>query len=234
MKRTFIAGAIALTLSSQVFAGEQNWQKRQDKAVAIGMGSGAVAGAMVAGPIGAAVGGIIGAMLGNDTVQKGQLQAKTDALEKSQDSLFAMRDQMSKLQQEARITRVAFNEVSEPKVLALQSSVQFKTASSAIEPAFNEQLALIAAALKDAPALTVRLTGYADNRGDADYNAQLSMARAQQVKSHLINQGVSEKQILTLAKGEELAQGQSFEETVFDRRVVIQISAGNEALTARR
>lgn len=234
-KKIIIATAVTFAFASPAMAKtSKDFQAKQDKAVAVGLGSGAVAGALVAGPVGAVVGGMIGAMLGNDTVQDAELQAKTDALNSSQASLFALRDEISDIQQQAKITRVAYEEVSQPGVLALQSTVQFKTASDNVEPVYHDQLNLIAGALRKLPSLSVRVTGYADNRGDANYNTSLSEARAQKVKTWLVENGAKESQVLTIAKGEEGSKGQSYEETFFDRRVVLEIADNGEAMTASR
>ena len=49
--------------------------------------------------------------------------------------------------------------------------------------------------LKNSPGLTVVISGYADSRGSADYNQQLSAKRANTVKDYLLNNGVARKSI---------------------------------------
>ena len=73
-----------------------------------------------------------------------------------------------------------------------------------------------------------------DQRGDAQYNQALSMQRAISVKQYLLNQGVDEKQVLTLALGEERSKHKEYEGTFFDRKVVIELGEEDPTLTAQR
>ena len=61
----------------------------------------------------------------------------------------------------------------------------------------SEQLALDANGkwLKDHPNVRVRLSGYADPRGDIVYNLALSHRRAEKVKQELVRMGVGENRI---------------------------------------
>ncbi len=239
MKSTKTLSVIALSLAAVLATAPAQAASKQDKYasnknVAVGMGTGIVIGSIVAGPAGAAIAGLFGAMLGNDTYQEAELQASQQALSKSQRELFAMRDALEDMQQEARATHVAFEESQTEKVMAIETSVQFKTGSYAVEPAFARQLELIADALKAHPQLQARLTGHADNRGDEKYNQALSMQRALSVKAYLSDKGVDSKQILTVAVGEEDSMGNSMEDAFFDRRVVVQVADNQQVLTAAR
>ncbi|QJR81428.1 sortase-associated OmpA-like protein PdsO [Alteromonas pelagimontana] len=239
-RSTIIAlpAAIVLTLTpSWAFAKNSE----QDKAVAIGLGSGAAVGAVIAGPIGAAVGGILGAMMGNDTAQKDQLKGKTlalsaneQALSATQQELFAMRDALQAMEQEAKATNVAFIQDTNREVMAVESNIQFTTGSATIEQTYFDQLDLVAEALKLHKQLQVRLIGHADNRGASQFNQALSMQRALQVQNYLIEKGVNNEQILTVAVGEKESAGDSMEKAFFDRKVVMQIADGEAVLTANR
>ncbi|MEW9798890.1 sortase-associated OmpA-like protein PdsO [Alteromonas sp. CYL-A6] len=231
MKKTVLAVAMGTMLTlpamAQTTADEQKTQ-------AIGLGAGALVGTVIGGPVGGVIGAIMGGMIGNDTVQDDRLLAAQQALNSAEDELFAMRDTLHTMQEEARLTRVSYQETPKEKVLAVQSSVQFKTASVNVEPAYHEQLDLVADALKRHPSLQVRLTGHADNRGDETFNEALSMQRALNVKQYLTRQGVDAGQILTVAVGEKGSKGQSYEDTFFDRKVVLEVADTGEVLTARR
>lgn len=240
-KKSAMTAAVLTALLSAPVSAKPDPEDDADRSAAIGMGSGIVIGAVVAGPVGAAVAGVIGAMIGEDQVQNKQLAASQQALAKSQQALndtqqamFAMHDELAAMQKEARITRVNYQAETEEKVLAIESSVQFRTGSVSVEPTYYTQLDKIADALARHEKLTVRLTGHADNRGDAAFNQALSMQRALSVKKYLTNKGVKDEQVFTVALGEEKSAGQSYEETFFDRRVVLQISEDANTLTARR
>ncbi|WP_414828723.1 sortase-associated OmpA-like protein PdsO [Alteromonas sp. H39] len=240
-KKSFATAAVLTALLSAPVSAKSERDDEADRSAAIGMGSGVIIGAVVAGPVGAAVAGVIGAMIGNDQVQEKRLDESRQALAKSQQALndsqqalFAMHDELSAMQKEARITRVNYQAETTEKVLAIESSVQFKTGSVTIEPTYHTQLDKIADALARHDKLTVRLTGHADNRGDAAFNQALSMQRALSVKKYLTAKGVKSEQVFTVAMGEEKSAGQSYEETFFDRRVVMQISEDSNTLTAKR
>ncbi len=226
------AGLLSAALALPATAAQE--ASRGDKEVAVGLGAGAVVGAIVAGPAGAVVAAVFGAMLGNDQVQRAELAASRAALDDTQQALFAMHDELAGMQQQARLTRVNYQAEPEYKVLALESSVQFKTGSVAIEPEFSGQLDRIAQALTQHPSLTIRLTGHADNRGDAAFNQALSMQRALSVKKYLTTRDVAAAQIVTVAVGEQDSRAESYEETFFDRRVVLHIAEQGATLTAQR
>ena len=206
----------------------------------IGLSTGVVIGSIVAGPAGAAVAGMIGAMVGNDVRQdkllaakEQRLTAQSELLSQRDQSLIAMRQKLEQLQQ-ASVTRVAAIESRHAPSLTLQSSVQFQTGSHEIAPDYQQQLDLIARALKGYSSLRARLTGHADQRGDEKYNQALSMQRAINVKQYLLNQGVDEKQVLAIALGEEKSRYNDYESTFFDRKVVIELGEEDATLTAQR
>ncbi len=240
MRKTLCSTVFAVSYVAQVASVSAAGQTTgYEKAPEIGLSSGIVIGALVAGPAGAAVAGMFGAMLGNDVKQdkalaanEQRLAAQSQLLSQRDQSLLAMRNQLQQLQQ-ANATRVAAIERHESPSLTLQSIVQFQTGAHQIAPDYQQQLDLIAKALKGYPSLRARLTGHADQRGDADYNQALSMQRAISVKQYLLNKGVEKEQVLTLAVGEENSNYQEYEGTFFDRKVVIELGEDSATLTAR-
>ncbi|MDC8829934.1 sortase-associated OmpA-like protein PdsO [Alteromonas gilva] len=241
MRKTLLSTVFAMSYVAHVAAVSAAEQKTgYEHAPEIGLGSGIVIGAIVAGPAGAAVAGMMGAMLGNDVRQdkalaarEQRLSAQSQLLSERDQSLLAMRSQLQQMQQ-ARLTPASAKEETVTPAITLQSSVQFQTGAHQIAPDYQQQLDLIARALKGYPSLQARLTGYADQRGDAAYNQALSMQRAISVKQYLLNQGVDKKQVLTLAVGEEKSRYKEYEGTFFDRKVVIELGEADATLTARR
>ncbi|MCW8091965.1 sortase-associated OmpA-like protein PdsO [Alteromonas sp. ASW11-130] len=234
LKQTFIAASIVtLILPASVAAkGDENHQ--QDKSIAIGLSTGAVIGAIVAGPIGAGVAGIIGAMIGNDEVQKESLLKKQAELTKSTQALSQLGAENYALTKRVKAAELAMLHTPELSSFALEQAVQFKTGSYSIEPPYAEQLKLLAAALLHNQKLRVRVTGHADSRGDEDYNEALSMQRALSVKQFLTQAGVKSEQIITASVGEKFAATATIEEAFFDRKVVMEIFDEPEKLTANR
>ncbi|WP_334015811.1 sortase-associated OmpA-like protein PdsO [Alteromonas sp. S167] len=204
---------------------QQLQQNEESKAAAIGLGSGVVVGAIVAGPVGAAVAGIVGALLGENTAQENALQNNREALSKANDENTALLAANQSMQEQLMITKVAYSEeLVQAPAPTLKSSIQFKSGSVVVEPAYQEQLSLIASALKGNEKLSIRLTGQADQRGDTQFNEALSMQRALSVKKELTQRGVSETQIMTVAVGESQSKQTEHEGIFFDRKVEMEIA----------
>lgn len=202
----------------------------------IGFGTGAVIGAITAGPIGAFVAGIGGVLiakfmnineendelnialakekkkqLSNEQVQS-QYQAKLQRLESSyQQQLVALEKQQ--------------NETGQLQADNLLMSLQFSTGSSDIAPHYQEQVAALAQILNASPAMKIDLSGYTDLTGEQSLNQTLSQARVESVKTLLMAQGVDEQQIATFAFGEEspVVANSEREVSFYDRRVVLKL-----------
>ena len=202
----------------------------------IGFGTGAVIGAITAGPIGAFVAGIGGVFipkfinindqndelnvalakekqkqLSNEQVES-QYQAKLQRLETSyQQQLVALEKQQ--------------NETGQLQADNLLMSLQFSTGSSDIAPHYQEQVAALAQILNASPAMKVDLSGYTDLTGEQSLNQTLSQARVESVRTLLMAQGVDEQQIATFAFGEEspVVANSEREVSFYDRRVVLKL-----------
>lgn len=70
----------------------------------------------------------------------------------------------------------------------------------------------------------VRVVGYADPRGQDEYNKMLGMTRAESVQKMLTQKGVSNDKIIVKSQGEELAIGTDTDGYSFDRRVEIRLA----------
>ncbi|GGI84207.1 sortase-associated OmpA-like protein PdsO [Shewanella gelidii] len=252
MKKQIIALCVigAMTLSTQTLASEastaasQNMPQHDQTAEAIGFGSGLVIGAVVGGPVGAFVGAIAGGVIGESSSNEDIIDAQQAQIEQQYQQLTALENQQQSLQNLSEQYANAQRELKSLKsmkqdkltALALGLNVQFKTGSAEIEPHFKQQLDKVALMMSLSPALTLDLTGYADRRGDSDFNLVLSNQRVVEVKNYLVSQGVSENRLTDKAYGASapLMAEQSFENDFFDRRVTLKMMSPQSEVAVNR
>jgi sortase system peptidoglycan-associated protein len=239
MKKMMIACTIATLLSTSNFAQAKDNEKTQThKETVIGMSTGAIFGGIIGGPIGVFVGAFAGGLIGEQDVAQDKLEEQKRALivmqEKTDDYHHVLAhnakltEQLDILeQQNERLT------LSQMKNL-MAMTVQFKTGSSEIAPHFAKQLEQLVNLLKSQPTLLLDLNGFADQRGDEQANLQLSKKRVYAVQSYLIKHGVSHTRLTANAFGEQhtLANSDTYEENVFDRRVTLTTRPRNVSQTA--
>lgn len=224
--------AISLLLSTQTLASPSHSEEKSNEA--IGFGSGVLLGTAIAGPLGGMVAGIFGLLIADD-INSDKKLARTTALVKQKDQdLIAMQQQVNEAQIKVQLLMAAMDKTIEQSHRDIATSVQFKTASSLLEAHYKNELSVLAAHLRENPKLTVSLAGYADQRGDSDYNQGLSEQRALSVKNYLVSQGVQENQVLSQFYGESqlVSGGNEIEDNFFDRRVSLKVTGDSNSMTA--
>ena len=226
MKQLMAASLLTVLASSAMAAdsggniGSNSSTAREQHRSALG---GAMIGAAIAGPVGAGA----GAVLGGGVI--GKLWGKIRISNEYRAELIA---ENHSLQQRAQSRELHIAELNQDidTLLAKSSDwqsrqlpIQFKTASSEIEGHYESQLKDVAALLSRNPDTNVVLSGFADRRGDSDYNLQLSEQRVAELKAYLLSHGVNRTQVITQAFGESqpVAAEDSAENHFFDRRVVM-------------
>lgn len=245
MRKHLIASLViaSITLSSNASAAEhvENTERSHNEEL-IGLSSGIVVGAVVGGPVGAIIGAFAGSLLGKSVGDDDEIKTQQVMLESKQQqlaslneenqSLIALSSQYEDAQQQLNSLKMA----QEQKLteLALGLNVQFKTGSSTIAPHFQQQLDDVAYAMSLSPELTLDLTGYADRRGDGDYNQALSEQRVAEVTNYLVELGVASERLNYQAYGASspLTAEQNFENDFFDRRVTLKLQSHDSALAA--
>jgi peptidoglycan-associated lipoprotein len=70
----------------------------------------------------------------------------------------------------------------------------------------------------------MKLVGHADPRGDADYNVQLGLSRADSVAKYLFGKGLDKKQATTTSRGAMDAKGTDEATWALDRRVDVVLA----------
>ena len=103
--------------------------------------------------------------------------------------------------------------------------VYFRTDAATVDESLRPHLTQLAAYLEAYPELEVRLEGYSDLRGDAEYNLALSQRRIDGIRQLLEAEGIAAERIRGYAYGETRATGAvgDPDAMVFDRAVVISV-----------
>lgn len=210
----------------------------QKKSENIGFGTGAVIGAIVAGPLGAIVTSAVGVLVGNQhsiSQQKTSLAAKL--VEEKNSYQTALANYQQKLleaeqayQQELLALQQTQNSTSQMQAENLLMSLQFSTGSSDIKPHYGDQIDALAKLLAMSPALNINLSGYTDLQGSEELNQALSLARVNSVKRALINRGIDADRIHLNAYGENapVVANNEHQASFYDRRVVIKLEQNKE------
>ncbi|WP_286232523.1 sortase-associated OmpA-like protein PdsO [Thalassotalea sediminis] len=248
-KRSLIA---AITLSAMVapttYASEQEsdetkllTHEQEKNNVHIGFGSGAVIGAVVAGPLGAIVSSAIGAFAAkhyNANEQREGLSAKlSQSQEKYQLALKSYQNKLQQAEQEYQQELMAMqrehHNTSQLQAENLLMSIQFSTGESELKPHYKSQLDALAQLLAISPKVNVDLSGYTDLQGSEERNKALSIARVNAVKKALIERGTEPDRINLFAFGEQapVVANNENEVSFYDRRVVIKLQHNESSST---
>lgn len=126
------------------------------------------------------------------------------------------------LEQYARV-----QDVARGTVITLSGSVLFESGKAELLPGAQDQLARVAAYLKNSPRPVV-IEGYTDSRGSASKNQALSMRRAQTVSDYLTSQGVPADRIRSVGRGASapIASNATADGRAQNRRVEIVLERG--------
>lgn len=232
MKRIVLTVLIACAVTP-VFAAEV--PKRTQH---VGVGSGAVIGALAGGPVGAIIGAAIGGHYADSVGRAGQVDgletelATTRAANEESSSriaslnrsLFETRSELEKLgteMGELLLERAVFE--------GLQMEVMYPTGTAELGAEATARVQQLAGLLARIPEMTVRLDGFADPRGDESYNLGLSRARAEAVRDELVAAGTDAQRISIHAHGEASPETGDLDAYALERRVRIRLFASPDA-----
>jgi outer membrane protein OmpA-like peptidoglycan-associated protein len=111
-------------------------------------------------------------------------------------------------------------------VITLSSGILFETNKSELRAASLERLDEVAQLLNQSPERKVRVEGFTDSRGSDSANRNLSVARAEAVRAHLVSRSVEPSRISAVGFGEErpVASNDSVEGRANNRRVEIVLT----------
>lgn len=178
--------AIAALSLSTLLLGACATQRQTETAVGAGAGAatGAVLGTAIGGSRGAVVGAAVGAAAG------GAIGYNWQAVKE-------------KLGIATRGSGVEVKEQADGSVkLNVPGSVSFDRGSAAVRPAFRPTLDKIAATLAGNRDTAVTIIGHTDSVGGAQFNLDLSRARAASVADYLAGRGIERARMTTDGRGE--------------------------------
>jgi len=191
----------------------------------VGVGSGAVIGAIAGGPVGMIVGAAFGAKLGNthharteriDTLQR-SLQDSDQSVTELEIDIDTLSSEVDQLRNTARPELIKLMQAG------IDMDLLFRTDEFALTDATGDRLAQMAATLARMPGVKIQLDGFADERGDAAYNHILSEKRVEFVRKLFMRAGVQPARISTAAHGESVAQNPDLDSYALERRVSVKL-----------
>ena len=223
---------IGLAAIATLAAGTASAENRTSKEEGAGVGVGAVIGAVAGGPVGMIVGAAAGAWLGDRFHQKNeQVSSLSASLENSEAQMAQLEKTVGQLQSQRQksvgeIERL--RTLAKPELLSLlQAGIEmdllFRTDEYVLSDTTGNRLQQLASTLAGMPDVRVQLDGFADERGDAEYNRNLSVRRAEHVRDILVTAGVIPSRIKVEAHGESPAIDGNADSFALERRVSLTL-----------
>jgi outer membrane protein OmpA-like peptidoglycan-associated protein len=121
------------------------------------------------------------------------------------------------------------------------NDIYYDFGKSAIRKGAARDLELIAEMMKNYPSMMIELGAYTDSRGEADFNMQLSLRRAESAKNFLVQRGIQTTRIKTFGYGESRLRNHctdgvecSEDEHAYNRRTEIRVIKINEPIRFER
>jgi outer membrane protein OmpA-like peptidoglycan-associated protein len=211
-KPALIAGLLAISIAANSAFAKPPGDGGSKRGSA-GFASGAIIGGAAAGPIGAVVGGSLGAVMGERSYKKSE-------------ALAARRAEAALLASEVETLNSSLSAI-ETKAGEVGSTVQFRTGQTAVRDTDRARIAKLGALVADLKDVRVRVSGFADSRGDDALNLSLSQERAEMVARELEKAGVPKERMIIEAMGERFASSEAVaDDQAFERCVEIRFESG--------
>ena len=226
LNKTLLSRPLLVSVAmAGLVAGTANAEGRTSKEESIGVGAGAVVGAVAGGPVGLIVGAAIGAKIGDE------FHARNERVDVLQASLASSHGRVTDLESEMDVLASDLQRVeamARPEYLALlQAGIEmdllFRTDEHVLADTTGSRLSALATTVASMVDIRVRLDGYADERGDADYNQALSQRRAEHVRDVLVGGGIPASRIEIAAHGESPAADENIDSLALERRVSLTL-----------
>ena len=145
---------------------------------------------------------------------------------KKSEALAARRAEAALLASEVETLNSSLTSI-ESKAGEVGSTVQFRTGQSVVRDNDRARIAKLGALVAGLKDVRVRVSGYADSRGDDALNLSLSQERAEMVASELEKAGVPKERMIIEAMGERFASSDAaIDDQAFERCVEIRFESG--------
>jgi outer membrane protein OmpA-like peptidoglycan-associated protein len=223
---------VAVATSSPAMAATASKQE------SAGVGAGVVIGALAGGPVGAIIGAAIGAKLGDTMHNKAStIDTLSGSLDESRSDIAILEGDIRALNSDIDSLSAElehFQEIDRPQLVNLMQAgiamdLLFRTDEYVLADTTGSRLSELAGAIAQMRDVRVQLDGFADERGDSEYNLKLSEKRVNFVREQLVAAGINPAQIRVSAHGEARAQDESVDSYALERRVSLKlfIEGGN-------
>lgn len=198
----------------------------------IGVGIGFTVGAVAGGPAGAIVGAAIGAKIGDSYHRKNvEIDALTATLDQKSSFVTDLEREVANLNRnitalDGDLRRLQAR--SRPELVALlaagiEMDLLFRTDEHVLSDDTRKRVGQLAGTLATMPDVRVQLDGFADERGAADYNQQLSGKRAEHIREVLVGHGVADNRINVTAHGESPSLDGNPDSFALQRKVSLRL-----------
>lgn len=198
----------------------------------IGVSTGSIIGAIAGGPVGFVVGAAIGAKIGDKIHRKNEtIDVLSGSLEDSRSNVAGLRSDVRTLNSDVdtlgaelgRLQEIGSSEMVNLLRAGIAMDVLFRTDEHVLADTTGNRLAELAETLAENSAIRVQLDGFADERGNADYNLDLSRKRVEFVREQLVAAGIDVSRIRVSAHGEAPAQDATVDSYALERRVSLTL-----------
>ncbi|MEE3197918.1 MAG: OmpA family protein [Pseudomonadota bacterium] len=233
MMKCILLTVICVTVISDVsLADKVGPPSRQES---IGVGTGAVLGGSVGGPFGSILGAALGSWLGDrfhkEQTAKLEFEQRWEVLRDEAEILNAgikTREQEIIRFESELLKETAEMQVALQQMLSIQ--VLFRTGESDLDKINQDWFEQLAELLTNMDGMLIRVEGFADARGNVEYNAQLSADRALAVQDALIRAGVPSGRIVLDSYGEQFSRADEsdLDGLAMERRVELSLVDSSE------
>ena len=177
--------------------------------------------------IGAGLGVIAGLISGDDSKERKQNAIKGALIGGAGGAVVGnvLDKQAAELQKSLGNDRVTITNTGDRLIVSLPQDITFASDSATLSSGIQSDLNAVATNLQSYPDSTVQVIGHTDSTGEAGYNQNLSVQRANSVANVLAGAGVSFTRLQGIGRGEDqpVASNLTEEGKAQNRRVEIVI-----------